>query len=115
MIGIISSSRYKINRKLLKKSIENLMLEKGIGENNNINVVFVGKIKMKEIVKKYKKEDEALPVLTFKYDEQQSDGKFLGEIILCYPQVLLLAAERNKLVNDTILKLVEHGLKNLTI
>jgi len=115
MISIVSSSRYKINRKSLKKSIEKLMLEKGIGENNNINIVFVGRIKMKDIVKKYKKENEPLPILTFKYDEQQAEGKFLGEMIICYPQALLLAAERNKLVDEMILKLVDHGLKNLSL
>ena len=115
MINVISSSRYKINRKSLKKNVEKLMLEKGIGENNNINIVFVGKIKMKSIVKKYKKENEPLPILTFKYDEQQNEGKFLGEIIICYPQTLLLAAERNKLVDEMILKLIDHGLKNLSL
>ena len=115
MINVISSSRYKINRKSLKKNVEKLMLERGIGENNNINIVFVGKIKMKSIVKKYKKENEPLPILTFKYDEQQNEGKFLGEIIICYPQTLLLAAERNKLVDEMILKLIDHGLKNLSL
>jgi ssRNA-specific RNase YbeY (16S rRNA maturation enzyme) len=114
MIKIISSSRYKINRKQLKKNIEKLVLERGIGENNNINIVFVGKIKMKNVSQKYKKEEGPLPILTFKYDEQQAEGKLLGEIIICYPQVLLLAAERNKMVDETILRLVDHGLKNLS-
>lgn len=113
MINIVSSSRYKINRKFIKKRAEELLLQKGISDNNEINVAFIGKIKMKELVLKYKNEDEALPVLTFTYNEQQGDKKMLGEIIICYPLSVLLAAERNKRVDDMILNLIDHGIKNL--
>ncbi|MFH1826834.1 MAG: rRNA maturation RNase YbeY [bacterium] len=114
MINVTSSSRYRINRKYIKTKSEELMGQRGISENNEINIAFIGKIKMKAIVEKYKKESEALPVLTFKYDEQQDDKKILGEIIICYPYAVLLAAERNKKVNDMILRLIDHGLKNLS-
>ncbi|MEX1052297.1 MAG: rRNA maturation RNase YbeY [Patescibacteria group bacterium] len=114
MINVISSSRYKINRKFIKKKSEELMLARGISLNNEVNIAFIGKIKMKTIVEQYKKEKEALPVLTFKYDEQQEDKKILGEIVICYPYAILLAAERNKKVDDMVLRLIDHGLKNLT-
>ncbi len=91
------------------------MSKRGISDNNDINIAFIGKIKMKDIVEKYKKEDEALPVITFKYNELQEDKKMLGEIIICYPYAVLLAAERNKKVYDMILNLVEHGIKNLSL
>ena len=90
------------------------MSQRGISENNEINIVFIGRIKMKTIVEQYKKEPDALPVLTFKYDEKHDEKKILGEIIICYPYAILLAAERNKKVDDMILKLVDHGLKNLS-
>ena len=113
MISIISSSRYKINRKFIKKRAENLLLKKGISDNNEINIAFIGKIKMKALVIKYKNENEALPVITFTYNEQQGDKKILGEIIICYPLCVQLAAERNKRVDDMILNLIDHGIKNL--
>ena len=115
MINIVSSSRYKINRKYIKKKSEEIMLQRGISDNNDINIAFIGKIKMKVIVEKYKKEDEALPIITFKYNEQQGDKKMLGEIIICYPYAVLLAAERNKRVDDMILNLIDHGIKNLSL
>lgn len=113
MINVISSSRYKINRKLIKKRTTDFLLEKGISQNNLINIVFVGRNKMRSISSQYKKENEALPVLSFLYDERQNDNPLLGEIILCYPQAVLIAAQRNKKVDDTLMQLIEHGIKNL--
>ena len=113
MINIISSSRFKINRKFIKKKAMELLLQKGISDNNEINIVFIGKIKMKGLVIKYKNENEALPVITFAYNEQQGDKKILGEIIICYPLCVLLAAERNKRVDEIINELIKHGVENL--
>ncbi len=114
MINIISSSRYKIGKKKLRSSVLKLLLQHGLSDNYTINLVFVGKNKMKTVSNKYKEEDVALPVLTFLYDKKESEGRFLGEILICYPQAVLLAAEREKRVDDVILSLVDHGLKNLT-
>ncbi len=113
MINIISSSRYKINRKFIRKKATDFLLSKGVNENNTINLVFVGKNKMKDISSKYKNEDIALPVLSFLYNERNGEKNFLGEIIICYPQAILLAADRNKGVDEMIMSLVEHGIKNL--
>ncbi len=113
MVNIISSSRYKINRKLIKKRTTDFLLEKGVSQNNLINIIFVGRNKMHDISSQYKGEDKALPVLSFLYDERERDDRLLGEVIVCYPQAVLLAAQRNKRVDDTLMQLIEHGIKNL--
>jgi ssRNA-specific RNase YbeY (16S rRNA maturation enzyme) len=114
MINIISSSRYKVNRKLIREKAVDLLKKIGYQENQTVNIVFIGRNKMRQICHRYKKEDTALPVLSFFYDENRREKNNLyAEIILCYPQVVLLAAQRNKKVDDTILKLVEHGVNNL--
>lgn len=113
MITIISSSRYRVNRKSLKEETSQFLLERGISGGSDITIVFVGKNKMREIAEKYKDEDTALPVLTFSYNERSEQKQFLGEIIVCYPQAVLMAAQRNKKVDETILSLVKHGIKNL--
>lgn len=113
MVNIISSSRYKINRNLIKKEAIEYLLEKGVSQNDLINIIFIGKNKMRQISNEYKKEDEALPVLTFFYNEKKEEPNLLGEIVICYPQAVLLAAQRNKRVNDTVMQLIEHGIKNL--
>lgn len=113
MVTVISSSRYKINRKFFKKAVSQLLLNHGIGENQSINLVFIGKNKMKNIAKTYKQEAEALPILSFKYDEESNGNHLMGEIFICYPQAVLLAARRDKKVDEVILELTEHGIKNL--
>jgi ssRNA-specific RNase YbeY (16S rRNA maturation enzyme) len=37
----------------------------------------------------------------------------LGEIFICYPQAVLLAAERNKKVETVIEQLIKHGIENV--
>lgn len=85
-----------------------------IDQSLSINVVFVGKTKMRSIASAYKNEDVALPVLAFPYRADSSTGEpLLGEIFLCYPQIILLAAERNKRLDPMIDELLIHGIKNL--
>ncbi len=113
MLNIVSSSRYKINRKLLRKVGTEFLLKNSIPNNVEINLIFIGKNKMKDLVAKYKKEDEALPVLSFKYNETVENESLLGEVFICYPQAILLAAEREKKVDNIIIYLMEHGISNL--
>jgi ssRNA-specific RNase YbeY (16S rRNA maturation enzyme) len=69
---------------------------------------------MKSISSTYKNEDVALPVLSFPIrDNSNPEKEFIGEVFICYPQAILLAAERNKRVDDLMTELVEHGVRNL--
>ncbi len=114
MINVLSSSRYTIDRKKIRQLIKIYLSEKGIGDEYVLNIAFVGKNKMKTITVKYKHEQETLPVLSFPYkNERTEDGQMLGEVIVCYPLAILLAAERNKKVDDLILSLIKHGVDNL--
>ena len=82
--------------------------------NHSLNIVFVGKNKMKIFTEKYKNEKETLPILSFKYNENVGENEvLLGEVVICYPLVILLAAERNKRVDEVINELVKHGIANL--
>lgn len=114
MINIVSSSRYKINRKKIKILVQDVFEKEQINLNNSLNVVFVGKNKMKVYTEKYKNEKETLPILSFKYNENVGENEvLLGEVVICFPLVILLAAERNKRVDEMINELIKHGIKNL--
>jgi len=116
MINLISSSRYKIDRKKIRKIITDFLLEKGYPKETTINIVMVGKNKMRAVSAKYKQEDVALPVLSFSYeDEKKSMTKDypLGEVLICYPQAVLLAAQRFRKVEETLVKLIKHGVENI--
>jgi len=114
MINVISSSRYKLDRSRIRKLTSDILLAKGISESIIVNLIFVGRNKMRKLAETYQKETEALPVLSFAYDEKNKDGEvLLGEIVVCYPQAVLLAAERNRKVEETIITLIKHGIENL--
>jgi len=108
IINIISSSRYKVERKKIKNRIEEIIIKKSGVVFSCLNLIFVGKRKMKTLAAKYKNENTALPVLTFYYQEQDT-----GEIFICYPQMILLAAEKNKTVDYILNFLLEHAIQNL--
>ena len=86
----------------------------GFSDDVELNIIFIGKRKMKTIASKFVNEDTALPVLSFPYlDDKNAQNKLMGEIFICYPQVLLLAAEREKKVMTMIENLIVHGINNL--
>ncbi|HLC94072.1 MAG TPA: rRNA maturation RNase YbeY [Patescibacteria group bacterium] len=112
MIHIFSDSRYKIDKDRLKeKTKEFLMALEDDSSSQDLNIVFVGRRKMKHIAVTYKKEQEALPVLSFPYDKV--NDRLLGEIVICYPQAVLLAAERERKVEDMIVDLIRHGIETI--
>mgnify|MGYP001232305511 CR=1 FL=1 len=114
MINIVSSSRYKINRQKIKNFVQSFFDKEQIVLEHSLNIVFVGKNKMKFFTEKYKSEKETLPILSFKYNEDVGEKEvLLGEVVICYPLVILLAAERNKRVDEVINELVKHGIENL--
>lgn len=74
---------------------------------------------MKKIAQQYKKENMALPLLSFSYKENEDfdyfplEDKTVGEIFICYPQGVLLAAEKEKEVDIMIIELIKHGIENI--
>lgn len=115
MISIHSPSRYTFDKQRIKTFAQDILEKQNIGAYT-VTIACVGKRKMRDIASTYKNEDVALPVLAFPYKNESligSEEPLFGEIVLCYPQVVLLAAERGKTVDRMIEQLVEHGLENL--
>jgi rRNA maturation RNase YbeY len=114
MINIYSSARYTINKKIIKTYTQELLDRLQTNRGAVLNIALIGKRKMKAIAKEYKNEDVALPVLSFSYqDEPIRADSLIGEIVICYPQAVLLAAERSKKVEDMFKQLIEHGMQNI--
>ncbi len=112
-INIFSSSRYKLSRREIKRVVKEILAQKGV-QTGVLNIAFVGKIKMRRLSRDYKNENVALPVLTFPYFQHQTKSEFLlGEIVICYPQAVLLAAERDKPVSKILEFLLTHAVDNL--
>jgi len=121
-IPIFVESRYKINRKRIKQTIEKTINKNGMSGPVEISVAIVGDRKMRQLSKKYKGEDKTRNILSFSQTEgealkvQDNNSRNvlrLGDIVLSYPQVIDDAIRDEMLVDDKVDQLIEHGLMHL--
>ena len=118
MITIIAPSRYKIHKKQIEDLVADTLTKSRWGENIDLNIVFVERRKMKQLANTYKHEDVALPVLSFPYHNDTHvvmtvEPGVMGEVIVCFPQAVLLAAEKDKTLNSMLHDLIIHGVNNI--
>jgi probable rRNA maturation factor len=115
---IFVESRYKINRKRIKETVENVVNKNDVTGPVEVSIAVVGDRKMRELSRKYKGEDKTRNILSFSQTEGQafqapSDILRLGDIVLSFPQVINDAVRDEMLVDDKVDELVEHGLMHL--
>lgn len=110
MIHVFTSSRYKVRKQDIVFNAMDYLQRRRYQNEGFINIIFVGRRRMKQVALQYLNKNIAKPVLSFKFGP---DHETFGEIFLCYPQVVLLAAEKNKTVDAMIESLVQHGIDNL--
>lgn len=117
-VQIFVESRYKINRKRIKKVVDSVIAKNEVSGPVEVSVAIVGDRKMRELSKKYKGEDKTRNILSFSQTEGESmampnDALRLGDIVLSFPQVINDAVRDEMLVDDKVDELVEHGLMHL--
>lgn len=116
---ISTESRFPVNRKLIKGVVEKFLSEQKIKSEVEVSILVVGDRKMRELNKIYRGLKESTPVLSFSLGEGKPfvnppDGILrLGDIVISYPQMVTLAANENKLIDQKIGELIRHGLANL--
>ena len=119
---IKSESRYPVSRKVIKETVERVLGEKKIKRDIEVSVNIAGDRLMKSLNKKYRNLDETTDVLSFSLSEALENSQFvdapdnilrLGDIIVSYPQAVVEASDEEKLVDQKIGELVEHGLLHL--
>src|SRR5260221_13201193 len=111
-------SRYKVNRKRIKKTVEDVLTKQNLTGPVEVSIAIVGDRKMRELSKKYKGEDKTRNILSFSLSEGEpivlpTDKLRLGDIIISYPVVIQEEAKFEKMVDDRVAELVEHGLMHL--
>lgn len=117
-IPIFVESRYRVNRKRIKKAVSKVLMGHEIQGAAEVSVAIVGDRKMRSLSKKYKGEDKTRNILSFSLTEGESahlqnDMLRLGDIVISYPQVIKEASEEEVLVDDKIDELIEHGILHL--
>lgn len=115
---IFVESRYQVNRKKIKETVERVVSDRGITTPMEVSVAIVGDRKMRSLNKKYRNLDKTTNVLSFSQTEGEgmvvnSDKLILGDVIISYPVMIKEAAFENMLVDDKINYWVAHGLTHL--
>ena len=119
---IKTDSHYKVDRKRIRQVIDKYLREKRARGNFEISINIVGNRMLRQLNKKYRKEDEVTAVLAFPQFNKEDKNSFapppdgilrLGDIVISYPQAIELAYQEEKLVDDVLDSLVIHGMNHL--
>ena len=123
MIKILvnKQSNYPVNSPSLKKKLKTYFEKQGIVSDSLASVSIVGKKKMIALAKQYLNEDNVLHnVLSFRERETKKefvyppgDVIYLGEIVISFDKAAEEANKENKLIDDKIHELAEHGAGHL--
>lgn len=119
-VSITKQSNYPVAATKIKSRLSSFFKKNGIVSEGEVSVAIVGEKKMYEIGEKYLKDGKLHNVLSFTPSEVKGqfvyppDGQIhLGEIIVCYPEVVREAKLENILIDDKVLELVEHSALHL--
>lgn len=122
---IFSDTRYPVNRKIVRKAVSDTLLKHKIEAiSAEVSVAVVGKRKMKYLTDKFMKDGKEHEVLSFPLEELTAgfskgfvglpdDILRLGDVVLCWPQVLEAASRDDIMVDEEVYKLTCHGIEHL--
>ena len=119
---IHSDSRYPVNRKVVRQAVLDTFRQNKMGNiDAEVSIAVVGQRKMKAICQKYLEDEKVHEILTFSLEDVEGkrfinppDGiLYLGDVVLCWPKVLLAASEDALMVNSELAFLVSHGTLHL--
>ncbi len=78
-----------------------------------VSIVLVGESAIKKLNRIYRGKNKVTDVLSFGVNEKQGKQIFLGEIIVCVPQMKRQALQYSPSVNRELLWLLTHGFLHL--
>lgn len=107
-----------ISLKLIQSWIKKIEKHFKLKKNSEISLGVVGNITMKNLNKAYRKKDKVTNVLSFREGDSKinvphGNGKYLGEIIICYPQAVKEAKHEQQSINQYLELLFLHGFLHL--
>src|SRR3990172_9546428 len=112
-VYVKKQSKFAVNAPMIKKELTNFL-------EGKVFVSFVGEKVMKSIASKYLGESSVHNVLSFPESELRGEFKYpknetstLGEIVICYPEILKEANDEGKLIDNKAIELVKHGALHL--
>jgi len=120
-INLFVGSRYPVNRKLIRSTVNKKLAEHNI-DNAQVDVSIVGTRKIEELNRSSLNHEGQTDVLSFPQHEKDQLEDFplpagipphLGDIVVSFPEAVATAKRFGKLVDQQICFYVEHGLMHL--
>ena len=120
-VRVKKTSNYPISSPKIKRSLKAFLKGRGIVSDTEVSIAIVGKEKMIKLAKKYLNEKATVHnVLSFTENEVSEKFAYppggpiqLGEIVVCYSKAQEEANEENKMIDEKVIELVEHGALHL--
>ena len=129
-ILIHTDTRYPVNRKAIRRAVVDTFKRYKIEEiTAEVSIAVIGRRKMNDLTKAYCRDELEHEVLAFALEEvmQNQDDSIgsrgfinvpdnilrLGDVVLCWPQVLESAASDDIMVDEEIYRLTVHGIEHL--
>lgn len=113
-ILIKKDPRYPLNLKNIRLKAKEILKAFGLSDKTELSIIFVGKRKAKQLNEDYRKMDYVPEVLAFPMNERGPDGVLrLGDVMICFPLARDRAFRRERLVEEIVFELLEHGIGNL--
>ncbi len=116
-IDVSADPRYKIDRRFIRKFLKDGWEKRSL-PTGTVSVAFVGSRKARELAKKYLHDDQPHPVITVPHGTKGATfpgvDNTVGEIIICFSQVVIFAAEQDKEINTVISQFLDHAMTVLS-
>jgi probable rRNA maturation factor len=106
-------------QKKVKRTFINTLVKQALHyldkDNIEITVAIVGNERIRKLNNQFRKSDAVTDVLSFPTDEidPDSDCKYLGDVIISFPQVVLQAGQYDNPIELELSLVVIHGILHL--
>ena len=122
---ISTDTRYPVNRKIIRKAVSDTLFANKMEDNSvEVSVVVVGKRKMKILCNLYMSDGRMQDVLSFPLEEITDNGGMgfvgvpddvlrLGDVVLCWPELVAKAALDDIMVDEELYTLTTHAVEHL--
>lgn len=120
---IRADSRYPVNRKLIRRTIGDVLVKEKLKNiEAEVSVNICGSRQMKELTDRFLGDGRAHEILSFALEDPTESSAFvklpdevlrLGDIILCWPELVARAGRDNVLVDEEVRRLTIHGVEHL--
>lgn len=122
MIKVHNLTKSQIDEDFLKKIAENVLKEEGIEGEMGLSIILVSPRRIKELNKKYKKENRITDVLSFgqesnsrslKFPSLPNEGLELGDVVICLSEVKKSARKFSSSFKEELALVLVHGTLHL--